>query len=120
MAIATFEAPEELQKSALEAVETARDSGKIKKGTNEATKTIERGTAKLVVIAENVEPVEIIAHLGPLCEEKGAAYIFVKEQKDLGAACGLTVGCAAVAITDAGKTSELVDDVAQKTAALKN
>ncbi|MDR0768265.1 MAG: 50S ribosomal protein L7Ae [Methanosarcinales archaeon] len=120
MAIAKFEAPEELQKSALEAVETARDSGKIKKGTNEATKTIERGTAKLVVIAENVEPVEIIAHLGPLCEEKGAAYIFVKEQKDLGAACGLSVGCAAVAITDAGKASELVDDIAQKTAALKN
>ncbi|MDL2261778.1 50S ribosomal protein L7Ae [Methanimicrococcus sp. OttesenSCG-928-J09] len=120
MAIAKFEAPEELQKSALEAVEAARDSGKIKKGTNEATKTIERGTAKLVVIAENVEPVEIIAHLGPLCEEKGAAYIFVNEQKDLGAACGLTVGCAAVAITDAGKASELVDDVAQKAAALKN
>jgi 50S ribosomal protein L7Ae len=120
MAIAKFEAPEELQQIALEAVETARDSGKIKKGTNEATKTIERGTAKLVVIAENIEPVEIIAHLGPLCEEKGAAYIYVKEQKDLGAACGLSVGCAAVAITDAGKAAEIVDDIASKVAALKN
>ena len=120
MAIAKFEAPEELQKSALEAVEIARDSGKIKKGTNEATKTIERGAAKLVLIAQNVEPVEIIAHLGPLCEEKGAAYIFIKEQKDLGAACGLSVGCAAVAIADAGKAGELVSDVAQKVAALKN
>ncbi|MCL2549817.1 MAG: 50S ribosomal protein L7Ae [Methanimicrococcus sp.] len=120
MAIAKFEVPEELQKIALEAVETARDTGKIKKGTNEATKTIERGTAKLVVIAENVEPVEIIAHLGPLCEEKGAAYIYVKEQKNLGAACGLMVGCAAVAITDAGKAAELVSDVAAKVAALKN
>ncbi|WNY26045.1 50S ribosomal protein L7Ae [Methanolapillus millepedarum] len=117
---ATFDAPEELQKIALDVVETARDSGKIKKGTNEATKTIERGTAKLVVIAKNVEPAEIIAHLGPLCEEKGAAYIFINEQKELGAACGLSVGCAAVAVADAGKASEMLSDLAQKLAALKN
>ena len=115
-----FDVPEEIAQSALAAVEVARDSGKIKKGTNEATKTIERGTAKLVLIAENVEPEEIVAHLGPLCEEKGTAYVYIKDQKDLGAACGLSIGCAAVAITDAGKGAEAIDDIAQKVAALKN
>ncbi|HJJ76383.1 MAG TPA: 50S ribosomal protein L7ae, partial [Methanocorpusculum sp.] len=37
-----FEVPEELQNKALEALELARDTGKIKKGANEATKAVER------------------------------------------------------------------------------
>ncbi|NLI63005.1 MAG: 50S ribosomal protein L7ae [Methanosarcinaceae archaeon] len=115
-----FDVPEEIEKMALEAVEVARDSGSIKKGTNEATKTIERGTAKLVLISENVEPEEIVAHLGPLCEEKGTSYVYIKDQKNLGAACGLTVGCAAVAITDAGKGADALNDINEKVAALKN
>jgi large subunit ribosomal protein L7Ae len=57
------EAPEELQNKALEALEVARDTGKIKKGSNEATKAIERGIAALVVIGADVEPEEIVMHL---------------------------------------------------------
>ncbi|MDO9517657.1 MAG: 50S ribosomal protein L7Ae [Methanosarcinaceae archaeon] len=116
---AKFEVPDELANKALEAVELARDTGKIKKGTNEATKAIERGIAKLIVIAEDVEPSEVVMHLPALCEEKNTPYIFVKQQKELGAACGIGVACAAIAIIDAGKGSELVDDVAQKVSALK-
>jgi large subunit ribosomal protein L7Ae len=116
---AKFEVPDELANKALEAVELARDTGKIKKGTNEATKAIERGIAKLTVIAEDVEPSEVVMHLPALCEEKNAPYIFVKQQKELGAACGIGVACAAISITDAGKGSELIEDVAQKVSALK-
>ena len=116
---AKFEVPDELANKALEAVELARDTGKLKKGTNEATKAIERGIAKLTVIAEDVEPSEVVMHLPALCEEKNAPYIFVKQQKELGAACGIGVACAAIAITDVGKGSELVEDVAQKVSALK-
>ncbi|MCD4806379.1 MAG: 50S ribosomal protein L7Ae [Methanococcoides sp.] len=114
-----FEVPDELADKALEAIELARDTGKIKKGTNEATKAIERGITKLAVIAADIEPSEIVAHIPALCEEKNTPYIFVKQQKELGAACGIGVGCAAVVITDAGKGSEIVEDVAQKVAALK-
>lgn len=57
--LAKFDVPEELTNKALEALELARDTGKIKKGTNEATKAIERGNAKLVLIAEDIEPAEI-------------------------------------------------------------
>ncbi len=114
-----FDVPEELANKALEALELARDTGKIKKGTNEATKAIERGNAKLVFIAEDVEPAEIIAHIPPLSEEKNAPYIYIKNQKELGAASGLGVACATVAITDAGKAAEIVQDVAQKVEALK-
>ncbi len=116
---AKFDVPEELANKALESVELARDTGKLKKGINEVTKSIERGITKLAVIAEDVSPAEVIAHIAPLCEEKNAAYIYVKEQKELGAACGIGVACSAVAIVDAGKGGELVEDIAQKISALK-
>ena len=47
-------------------IETARKTGKIDKGTNEVTKAIELGVAKLVVYAKDVEPKEIVAHLSVL------------------------------------------------------
>ncbi len=117
--MAKIDVPDELVDKALEAVEMARDTGKIKKGTNEATKAIERGITKLAVIADDIEPAEIIAHIPLICEEKDTPYIFVKQQKELGSACGIGVGCAAVVITDAGKGSELVEDIAHKISALK-
>ena len=117
--MAKFDVPDELADKALEAVEMARDTGRMKKGTNEATKAIERGITKLTVIANDVEPAEVIAHLPALCEEKNTPYIFVKEQKELGAACGIGVACAAVVIIDSGKGAELVEDVVQKVNALK-
>ncbi len=114
-----FEVPAELANKALEALEMARDTGKIKKGTNETTKAIERGIAKLVVIGEDVNPPEIVAHLPPLCDEKNTPYIFVKKQVELGAASGLSVGSGAAAIVEPGKGKELTEEVAQKVQALK-
>ncbi|MEM2061684.1 MAG: ribosomal L7Ae/L30e/S12e/Gadd45 family protein, partial [Candidatus Caldarchaeum sp.] len=57
----TFSPPEELMTASLEAVRLARTSGKIKKGVNEVIKAIERGQAKFVVIATDVDPPEIVA-----------------------------------------------------------
>src|SRR3989337_2645868 len=114
-----FEVPGELSNKALSALELARDTGKIKKGTNEATKAIERGIAKLVIIGEDVNPPEIVAHIPALCDEKNTPYIFVKKQVELGAACGLSVGSGAAAIVEPGKGKELVDEVVQKVLALK-
>jgi large subunit ribosomal protein L7Ae len=114
-----FDIPAELSDKALESVELARDTGKLKKGTNEVTKAIERGIVKLAVIAEDIQPEEIIAHIPVLCEEKNAPYIFVKQQKELGAACGIGDNCAAVAIVDAGKGAELIEDIVEKVNALK-
>ena len=115
----TFEVSEEIQNKALEAVEAARESGKIKKGSNEATKAIERGIAQLVLVGGDVEPAEIVMHLGPLCDEKKIPYLFISKQNDIGAACGLEVGSAAAAIVKSGKAKEIIDDIAAKIAALK-
>ena len=114
----TFEVSDEIQNKALEAVESARETGKIKKGSNEATKAVERGIAQLVLIGADVEPAEIVMHLGPLCEEKKVPYIFVSKQNDIGAASGLDVGSAAAAIVKPGKAKETIEDLAKQLVAL--
>ncbi|MEA2034774.1 MAG: 50S ribosomal protein L7Ae [Euryarchaeota archaeon] len=106
-----FEVSEEIQNKALEALEISRDTGKIKKGSNEATKAIERGTAQLVLVSGDVEPEEIVMHLPLLCDEKQIPYVIINKQNDVGAASGLDVGSAAAAIVKAGKAKELVDVV---------
>jgi large subunit ribosomal protein L7Ae len=113
------EAPEELQNKALEALEVARDTGKIKKGSNEATKAIERSVALLVLIGADVEPAEIVMHLAPLCDEKKIPYIFINKQNDIGAASGLDVGSAAAAIVKPGKAKEVIEDLGKQLVALK-
>ena len=67
-------------------VEKARKTGKIDKGTNEVTKSIELGTAKLVVYAADVSPKEIVAHLSILCKEKGILCVEADSKQKLGIA----------------------------------
>lgn len=109
-----FDVPNELEERALEALEVARDTGKIRKGTNETTKAVERGEADLVYIAEDVEPEEIVMHLPALSDEKDVPYVYVGKQDDVGHASGLDVGSAAAAIVDPGNADEDVEDIVEK------
>lgn len=88
--------------SVYEVIEKARKTGKVEKGTNEVTKAIERGTAKLVAYGSDVDPKEIIQHLPILCKEKGIPCVEADKKEKLGIAVGLNVGCASVAIIEAG------------------
>jgi large subunit ribosomal protein L7Ae len=123
-----FEPSEELIKKTLKLVElvsTAQKSkeeilkkeGKvleermIRRGTNEVTKAVDRGKAKLVVIAMDVEPEEIVMHLPPLCEEKGVPYTYVPSKLELGKASGIDVQASTVAIVDAGEYSKVLEEV---------
>ena len=85
-----------------EIIEKARKTGKIDKGTNEVTKAVERGVAKLVVYAADVEPKEIVAHLSALCKEKGILCSEVDSKQKLGIAAGLGVNASAIAVIEAG------------------
>ncbi|MFB6081927.1 MAG: 50S ribosomal protein L7Ae [Halanaeroarchaeum sp.] len=114
-----YDVPADLQERALEALEVARDTGRIKKGTNETTKAIERGSALLVLIAEDVSPEEIVMHLPEIADEKGVAYVFIEAQDELGGAAGLEVGSAAAAIVDAGEAEDDVEDIASKVEELR-
>src|SRR4030042_2044844 len=90
-----FEVSKETIDKAYQVVQLAKDSGKIRKGTNESTKAIERGIAKLVLIAEDVEPPQVVAHLPILCEERKIPYLYVPGKLELGKSAGLDVGCGA-------------------------
>jgi large subunit ribosomal protein L7Ae len=131
-----FEPNEELIKKTLKLVEmvaatqTAREEalkkeGKrleekmIRRGVNEVTKAVDRGKAKLVVIAMDVDPEEIVMHLPPLCEEKGVPYTYVPSKVELGKAAGLQVQAASVAIVDAGEHSKLLEEIVKEIQKLK-
>ncbi len=114
-----FEAPKELQDKTFEAIEGARDTGAIKKGTNEVTKIIERGQAKLVIMATDITPEEVLAHIPLLCEEKGIPYTYVGSKQELGQAAGLEVPTASIAILDPGRSKPTLDEIAEQVAALR-
>ncbi len=105
--------PKEIIEKAYEALELAKKGGKIKKGTNEVTKAIERGTAKLVVVAQDTNPKEIIMHLQPLCEEKNIPFVPVPKKEELGEAAG-TIPTAAVAITQEGDAKQVIKELTSK------
>lgn len=86
-------------------IEKAKGTGKIEKGTNEVTKAIERGTAKLIVYATDVEPKEIVAHLPILCKEKNIPCQEADSKQKLGVSAGLPVATSSIAIIDAGEAN---------------
>jgi len=87
-------------------LEKAKRTGKVEKGTNEVTKAIERGTAKLVVYASDVEPKEIVQHLPILCKEKNVPCQEVDSKQKLGIAVGLSVSASSVVVVDAGEADK--------------
>ncbi|MGC9210116.1 MAG: 50S ribosomal protein L7Ae [Acidilobus sp.] len=101
-----FDVPDDLAEEVYKLVTKARETGKVKKGTNETTKAVERGLAKLVVIATDVDPPEIVAHLPLLCDSKKIPFVYVPSKKRLGEAVKIDVAAASVAIIDPGQAAE--------------
>jgi len=108
------EVSRDTENKAYEAIEIAKKTGKLKRGTNEVTKIIEKGLAKLVVYATDVNPKEITMHLLPLCDEKNIPCIEVSSKEELGAASGLDVSTGAVAIIQEGEAGELIKELKGK------
>ncbi|MFZ5955448.1 MAG: ribosomal L7Ae/L30e/S12e/Gadd45 family protein [Nanoarchaeota archaeon] len=92
--------------SVYDIVEKASKTGKIDKGINEVTKAVERGVAKLVVVAADVEPKEITQHIPILCKEKGIKFAQADSKKKLGVAAKINVSCSAIAIIEAGQADK--------------
>jgi large subunit ribosomal protein L7Ae len=118
MSYVKFEVPKEVADMAVEALEGARDSGKIRKGTNEVTKAVERGIAKLVLIGSDVSPPEIVMHIPMICEEKKIPYLFVPKA-DIGTGVGIHVPSASACIVEEGKAKDLVANVVEKLKEIK-
>jgi len=96
---------------ALQAVEVAKNSGKIKKGTNEVTKALEKGTAKLVVYAKDTQPAEIVMHLPVLAKEKGVPCVEVDSREELGIAAGVGLPTSSVAVVNEGEAKKIISQI---------
>lgn len=108
------EISKELGEKVFEAVELAKTSGKIRKGANEVTKAIERGQAKLVVIAKDVNPKEIVMHIPLLAKEKGIPCAEVGSKEELGVAAGIGVPTVSVAIVAEGEAKNAIKQIADE------
>ena len=92
-------------------IEKARTSGKIERGTNEVTKAIERGTAKFVAYAADVEPKEIVQHIPVLCKEKKIACQEADSKQKLGIAAGIPVSASSIVVIEAGDAESEINSL---------
>ena len=77
----------------------------LKYGLNHVTTLIEEKKAKLVVIAHNVNPIELVIWMPALCRKMDVPYCIVKDKSRLGTLVHQkTAAC--VAITAVGKEDE--------------
>lgn len=83
----------------LNLVQQAMNYRQLRKGANEATKTLNRGIAEFVVMAADTEPLEILLHLPLLCEDKNVPFVFVPSKQALGRACGVSRSVIACSVT---------------------
>ncbi|MBN2042629.1 MAG: 50S ribosomal protein L7ae [Candidatus Aenigmarchaeota archaeon] len=113
-AFVKFEVSKDLADKSYESVEMAKSSGKLRKGINETTKCIERGLAKLVIMAEDVTPEEIMMHIPVLCKEKSVPFTYVPSKAELGKAAGIEIPTASIAIEETGESKKIVSEISSK------
>ena len=111
---AKFSVPKEVADAAYEALQIAARTGSVRKGTNETTKAVERAHAKLVVIAEDVDPPEVVAHLPILCDERKIPFVFVSSKQKIGSAVGIDVPAASACIVEVGEAASLVKEITKR------
>ncbi len=112
--MAAIEVPKELLDKIYEVIEVAKATGKIKKGTNETTKAIEKGNAKFIAVAKDVSPPEIIMHIPGIAEEKDVPCFQVPSKEELGAAAGIDLPTGSVAVVQEGEAKNLIKEVISK------
>ncbi|CAD6589000.1 MAG: RNA binding protein snu13 [Cyphobasidiales sp. Tagirdzhanova-0007] len=83
----------------LDLCQQASNYKQLKKGANEATKTLNRGIAEFIVMTADTEPIEILLHLPLLCEDKNVPYVFLPSKTALGRACGVSRPVIAASVT---------------------
>ncbi|GAW01383.1 50S ribosomal protein L30e-like protein [Lentinula edodes] len=100
----------DLTNTILDLTQQAVQYKQLKKGANEATKTLNRGVAEFIILTADTEPLEILLHLPLLCEEKNVPYVFLPSKAALGRACNVTRPVIAVSITT-GDSRELSSQI---------
>lgn len=92
-------APEALTQKILDLVQQTAHYKQLRKGANEATKTLNRGISEFIIMAADTQPIEILLHLPLLCEDKNVPYVFVPSAVALGRVCGVSRPVIACSVT---------------------
>merc|ERR1711893_386352 len=80
----------------------------VRHGVNTVTTLIEKKKAQLVVIANDVDPIELVMFLPALCRKMGVPYCIVKNKSRLGRVCRRkTTSCLAITQVESGDRSSL-------------
>ena len=97
----------------LQLVQAAQANKQLRKGANEVTKTLNRSVAEIVIIAGDVDPIEIVLSLPLLCEDKNVPYIFISSRAALGRACGVSRSVTACSIKkkDGSRLQKQIENV---------
>ena len=77
----------------------------LKSGLNHVTTLVEQKKAKLVIIAHDVDPIELVLWLPTLCKSKNVPYVFIKGKARLGTLVGKKT-TSVVAITEVRKEDQ--------------
>lgn len=111
----------------LDLVQQANHYRQLKKGANEATKTLNRGISEIILLAADTSPLAILLHLPLLCEDKNVCthrviqscahtnvlqtpYVYVPSKMALGRACGVSRAVIAASITT-NEASDLMGQI---------
>ena len=108
-----YETPEDVSNKIYELVQ-ACNGGRIKRGSNEVTKVALRKTAAFVVLAEDVNPPELVNHIPLICDDNSIPFGYVPSQEFLAKEAGMETGvkAASLAIMDVPKAAqEMLDEV---------
>jgi len=97
-----------------EILKKAKGTGFITKGILETTRAVEKGTAKLVVIAKNVKPKKLISHLPNLCRYKNIPVFWITSKEKLGKIIGLEIPSTTCAIVNEGEAKDLLERLKPK------
>ena len=92
-----------------EILKKVRETGFIARGILETTRAVEKGTAKLVVIAKNVKPKKLISHLPNLCRYKNIPVFLIARKEKLGKIIGLEIPSTTCAVVNEGEAKDLLE-----------
>lgn len=81
-------AEDKFESKSLKLVAKAKECKKIFRGVKEVVKAIRKGEKGVVILAGDVHPLNIVAHIPVYCEENNIPYFFVRSKHHLGIAAG--------------------------------
>ncbi|TFL06007.1 50S ribosomal protein L30e-like protein [Pterulicium gracile] len=79
-------AQKKLVKKLHKTIKKASKSRQVKRGVKEVVKGIRKGEKGILILAADINPIDIISHLPFMCEEAQVPYIFVTSKEELGQA----------------------------------